>query len=327
LAEIVYNTQQNNIIKPLNNIKLTNMKKIIMFIVTLILLSCSTKKVAITKIPILMDPEAKAAGFNVFYVPIKLEGVEKEFKMQFDLGLDVSVIYGNSLKTIYEKYPKLKQNYFDREDYQILKTKYFISETDSSIDSLFVFPNYGSDEKYEKQDNIGSIGVNQFKNKILLINYKELYMQIYDDYNQIDKDKFDFTSMTITKNNKIILKLKAGDSLADFLFDTGNGVPIATINKTFFDNQTENQKELRDTISGNSWGETINLYGAKQQKKISVGNTNLAIGNNRIYYTQAKSILDLYKDLGVEHSMGNNFFMDKTILFDFQTNQFAIMKK
>ncbi|HMS30385.1 MAG TPA: hypothetical protein PKD32_11065 [Saprospiraceae bacterium] len=303
-----------------------NMNKLIMFIATLFLLSCSTKKVVISKIPILIDKDAKAAGFNVFYIPIKLEGVEKEFKMQFDLGLDLSAIYGNSLKAIYEKYPKLKQNYFERDDYQILKTKYFISEIESSLDSLFVFSDYGSDKKYEEQNIIGSIGVNQFKNQILLINYSEYFVQIFNDYSQIDKAKFDFTPMTVTKNNKIIIKLKAGNSLVDFLFDTGNGVPIATINKTFFDEQTENQKELRDTISGNSWGETISLYGAKQQKKISVGNTNFTIGENRIYYTEAKRILELYEDLGVEHSIGNNFFMDKTILFDFTKNQFAIMK-
>ena len=80
-----------------------------MFIAALFLLGCSTKK-EITKIPILIDKEAKTAGFNIFYVPIRLEGVEKEFKMQFDLGLDVSVIYSNSLKAIYEKHPSLKQS-------------------------------------------------------------------------------------------------------------------------------------------------------------------------------------------------------------------------
>lgn len=302
------------------------MKNTIIFIAALFLLGCSTKK-EITKIPILIDKEAKTAGFNIFYVPIRLEGVEKEFKMQFDLGLDVSVIYGNSLKAIYEKHSSLKQSFFEKVDYQILKTKYFISDFESNLDSLFVYPDYGSDKKLEEQDIIGSIGVNQFKNKILLINYNELYIQIYDNYSQIDKGKFDFTPMTVTKNNKIILTLKAGSSLVDFLFDTGNGVPIATINRNFFDEQTENQKELRDTISGNSWGETISLFGAKQQKELGTQNANFTIGDNRLYYTQANRIVELCKDLNVEHSIGNNFFMDKTILFDFQTNQFAIMKK
>jgi hypothetical protein len=302
------------------------MKNTIIFIAALFLFGCSTQK-EITKIPILIDKEAEAAGYNIFHVPIKLDGVEKEFKMQFDLGLDVSAIYGNSLKAIYAKYPSLKQSFFEKADYQILKTKYFISDFESNLDSLFVFPDYGSDKKFEEQDIIGSIGVNQFKNKILLINYNQLYIQIFDNYSQIDKGKFDYTPMTVTKNNKIILTLKAGNSFVDFLFDTGNGVPIATINKEFFDEQTENQKELRDTISGNSWGETISLFGAKQQKELGTKNANFTLGDNRLYYTQANRIVELYRDLNVEHSIGNNFFMDKTILFDFQTNQFAIMKK
>ena len=301
------------------------LKNKIILIASLFLLGCSKPK-EITKIPILIDKDAKAAGYIVFYIPTKLEGVEKEFKMQFDLGLDVSVIYENSLNSIYKKHPELKQKYFERDDYQFLKTKYFFSDFESNLDSLFVYKDYGSDKKYEEQDIIGSIGVNQFKNKILLINYAELYIQIFDDYSLINKSMFDFTPMTVTRNNKIIIKLKAGNSLVDFLFDSGNGVPLATINKSFFDEQTENQKELRDTISGNSWGETINLYGAKQQKKISVGNTNFTIGENRIYYTEAKKITELFKEINVEHSIGNNLFMDKTILFDFTTNQFAIMK-
>ena len=305
--------------------KQTIMKKLILFTAVLFFLSCTTKKELI-KIPILIDKEAKAAGFNVFYFPIKLEGVEKQFKMQFDLGLDVSAIYGNSLKVICEKYPSLKQNFYVRDEYQIIKTKYYIAETESNLDSLFVFANYGSDKRFEEQDIIGSIGVNQFKNKILLINYNEHYIQILDNDSQIDKEKFDCTPMTVTKNNKIIINLKAGDSFVPFLFDSGNGVPLVTINKNFFDEQTENQKELRDTISGNSWGETIRLFGAKQQKNIGTENTNFTIGQNRIYYTQANKIVEQFKEMNVEHSIGNNFFMGKTILFDFKNNKFGIKK-
>lgn len=303
------------------------MKIQIINILTLFLLSCSTnKEEEVTKIPILIDQEAKNEGFNIFYVPIKIDGIEKEFKMQFDLGLDVSAIYGNSLDAIIEKYPDFKKSYMQKSDYQILKTKYRLSTINSVVDSLFVFPEYGSDKNFQEQEIIGSIGVNQFKNQVLLINYKELYIQIFDNENQLDKDKYDFTPMTITKNNKIIITLKVDNELVDFLFDTGNGVPIATINKDFFIKQTDNQKELRDTINGNSWGEKIYLFGAKQQKNIGTKNIAFPVGNNRIYYTEAKRIVELYKGLNIEHSIGNNFFMDKTIIFDFKNTQFAMMK-
>ena len=306
--------------------KQTIMKKLILFTAVLFFLSFTTKKELI-KIPIINDKEAKAAGFNIFFVPIKLAGIEKQFKMQFDLGLDVSAIYGNSLQAICEKYPNLKKNFYVRDEYQIVKTKYYIAGIESNLDSLLVFANYGSDKKFEEQDIIGSIGVNQFKNKILLINYNEHYIQILDNDSQIDKEKFYCTPMTVTKNNKIIINLKAGDSFVPFLFDSGNGVPLVTINKNFFDEQTENQKELRDTISGNSWGETIRLFGAKQQKNIGTENTNFTIGQNRIYYTQANKIVEQFKEMNVEHSIGNNFFMGKTILFDFKNNKFGLKKQ
>jgi len=310
------------------------MKRHFIILLTLFLLGCTThknlgtsiKNAEITKIPILIDQEAKEAGAIVFYVPVKIDGIEKEFKMQFDLGMAVSVIYENSLNSILKKYPNLKRKLFERNDYQIFKTNFTFADVNSSLDSLVVYKNYGSDKKFQGQDNIGSIGVNQFNNRILLINYKDLYLQIIENENQIPKEKFDFTPMDVTSNKKIIVKLKAGKDYVNFLFDTGNGVPIATINKEFYDLQTENQKELKDTISGNSWGDIICLYGAKQQKSIGMENTTLSIGDNRLYYTQANRIVEIFKKINIEHSIGNTLFLDKTIVFDFKNNQFGIMK-
>lgn len=300
------------------------MRRQILIFATLFLISC-VKKEEVAKIPILIDKEAKAEGFNIFHVPVRLEGIEKEFKMQFDLGLDVSVVYSGALKSISKEYSNIQDQVFKREDYKILKSRLCFSNTQIGIDSLFIFEEYDEEVDFKDLNNIGSVGLNQFKGRILLINYKELYLQVYNDIKQLEIEKFDLSPLEIT-NNKLIVKLKAGSEVADFLFDTGNGVPLLTVNKNFFDQQTANQKELRDTITGNSWGETISLFGAKQQKVIGLGNTNLETGDNRMYYTEATRIVDLYKDLKIEHSIGNNLFMDKTIVFDFKNNQFGIMK-
>jgi hypothetical protein len=305
------------------NKKPISLKKLFAILFTALILACTSKKEP-PKIPIIIDQEAKAAGFNIFYVPLKLEGIEKEFKMQFDLGLDVSAIYGNALQAINEKYPRFSQNVFQRSDYEILKTKYSIGNYLSEADSLFVFADYGTEGAFQEQEVIGSIGVNQFKNKVLLINYSELYIQIIDNPEKLELANIDFTPMKVTPNNKIIIQLKAGSKQADYLFDTGNGVPILTLNKSFFDEQTDNQKESTDTISGNSWGEIITLYGAKQQKVIGTQQVNFTMGNYRTYYTQANRIVALYSDLKVEHSIGNDFFMDRTVVFDFINNRFGV---
>lgn len=246
--------------------------------------------------------------------------------MQFDLGLDVSAIYGNSLNSIIRRYLNINHNHFTRKDYEILKINYQISKYKSELDSLFIINDYGSKLDFDEQDLIGSIGVNQFKNKILLLNYSESFIQIFDNDSQLDKTKFDLSSMNITSNNKILIRLDINNQDTKFLFDTGNGVPIFTINKKSYNTLTENHKESQDTITGNSWGQSITLIGAKQQVNIGTENIKLDKKDYKIYYTESERIVKLLKEVDVEHSIGNQYFMDKTILFDFINNEFGILK-
>lgn len=302
------------------------MIKYILPLILLIIFGCTTAKNQPVKIPIEYDNEAKELGSNIFFVPIQIKGINKSFKMQFDLGLDVSAIYGNSLNSIIRRYPNINHNHFTRKDYEILKINYQISKYKSELDSLFIINDYGSKLDFEEQDLIGSIGVNQFKNKILLLNYSEDFIQIFDNDNQLDKTKFDLSSMDITSNNKILIHLDINNQETKFLFDTGNGVPLFTINKRFYNLLTENHKESHDTINGSSWGQPIILIGDKQQVEIGTENIKLEKKDYKIYYTESDRIRNALKEVDVEHSIGNQYFLDKTILFDFINNEFGILK-
>src|SRR6056297_3130475 len=44
---------------------------------------------------------------GAMFLPVYLDTINREFKMQFDLGLNVSAIYENSLKTILTKHMNL----------------------------------------------------------------------------------------------------------------------------------------------------------------------------------------------------------------------------
>lgn len=299
------------------------MPKAFFALLFLLLGACSqSEKKAAEKIPMLLDQEAKALGFNIFYVPVKLEDIEREFQMQFDLGLDVSVVYENALQSIQGKHPKLKEHIQQRKDYSILHHPYAIGKQASGLDSLFVYEGYGEKAPFETLKVIGSIGVNEFKNKILLINYAELYIQVLEE---LDTSQFEFSKLRLSSGNKIIIELEAGGQKQDFLFDTGNGVPILTLDKDFYQ-QLAQEQQAADTISANSWGTTIYLYGAVLQERLGSNGQSLTAQNNRIYFTEAERIKALYQDIGVVHSIGNDFFMNKTVVFDFINNRFGIQK-
>ncbi len=220
------------------------MKKILLALALLALGACKNEEKPAEKIPMLPDQEAKALGFNIFYVPIKLDGIDKEFQMQFDLGLDVSVVYENALNSIKSKYPNIAADIQKRKDYSILRHPYALGKQASALDSLFVYEEYGEEAPFETLKVIGSIGVNEFKNKILLINFAELYVQVLET---LDESQFEFSKLRLSPGNKIIIELEAGGKKQDFLFDTGNGVPILTLDKSFYQEQ-----QAANTISANN---------------------------------------------------------------------------
>jgi len=68
------------------------------------------------------------------------------------------------------------------------------------------------------------------------------------------------------------------------------------------------------------------LIGAKQQVEIGTENIKLEKKDYKIYYTESDRIRNALKEVDVEHSIGNQYFLDKTILFDFINNEFGILK-
>ena len=104
-------------------------------------------------------------------VPVSLDKIDKQFEMQFDLGLDVNAIYGNSLTSIIKEYPDLGNQIAKGKGYEVLKTNLFIDNKKSNVDSLFIRKNYGEKTAFKDLELIGSIGANEIENKILVIDF------------------------------------------------------------------------------------------------------------------------------------------------------------
>jgi len=232
----------------------TYLRLISIFIFSILFVGCSNsnkknknnKIVKTNKISFDWDEKALQKNAYIFYVPIKLEGIEKQFKMQFDLGLNVNVIYENPLNSILQKYPSLKNGIVNKPDYSVIYHKLIIDKLVSNVDSLFVYNDYGSSSPFDSLENIGSIGVNEIKGKILILDFPNKELEILDALE--NRNKYNFADLKVTDNNKLIISIRFENEKYDFLFDTGNGVPIATSNKKLYDRISENSKELKDTL-------------------------------------------------------------------------------
>src|SRR5699024_9061243 len=202
---------------------------------------------------------------------------------------------------------------------------YRLGDYPSSLDTLYVYKNFGSDANFNELSTIGTIGVNEVENKILIINFKNKTLKIREHLKSFQKGNFSFIDMRLD-NNKIILNLKVGNKVEAFLFDTGNGVGIVTTDPNFYRRTTDNAKALRDTIRANSWGRTLKLPGAKIQDSIFIGNKSIYLEKERVYLTNDKKTTKLLSKYGVEHIIGPRYFLNEILVLDFIHNKFGIKK-
>ena len=309
----------------------TYLSLILIFILSIIFVGCSNynkknknnKIVKTNKISFNWDEKALQKDAYIFYVPIKLEGIAKQFKMQFDLGLNVNVIYENPLNTILQKYPSLKNKIVNNPDYSVIYHKLLIDKLVSNVDSLFIYNDYGSSYSFDSLENIGSIGVNEIKGKILILDFPNKELEILDTLE--NRNKYNFADLKVADNNKLIISIRFENENYDFLFDTGNGVPIATLNKELYDRISGNSKELKDTLRVNSWGEIIELTGSKIQSNIKIGNQIITVKNNElVYHTNAEQIIEQWNDMNVQGGLGLQLFVNKKIVIDLKENKFGI---
>lgn len=270
--------------------------------------------------------EGRKYKHGAMFLPVYLDSIDKTFKMQFDLGLNVSGIYENPLNTIITKHPYLKNKIEFGKDYQVLKTKTKIQNYISSVDSLFIFKGYGDKKEYDELSVIGSIGANELEKKILIIDFKNTSLKILNNSSQIDKNKFNFVQLEY-KFGKIFIPLSINGKTYKYIYDTGASItPITTIDKAFFSIATKKTAKL-DTVKLNSWGKLATFLKSEIKIPVQIGNVNLKIEGKSIFYTEEEKIIKTLNQVGVKGLVGNDFFIDDIIVIDLINNKFGVQKK
>lgn len=259
-------------------------------------------------------------------VPVSLDKVDKQFEMQFDLGLDVNAIYGNSLNSIIDEYPDLANNIATGKGYEVLKTKLLIDKNKSSVDSLFIIKNYGEKTDFEDLNLIGSIGANEIENKILIIDFPNQKLKIKPELTDMEKNRFEFVPLEY-QNRKILLTLNVSGTSQKYIFDTGSSlIPITTLDENFFNLVKGASTKPTDTLYLNSWGKKEPFIGAKIKTPIKISDQQINISNKKIYYTSSESIEKTLNEIGVKGLIGNDLFINDKIVIDLVNNRFGIEK-
>ncbi len=253
---------------------------------------------------------------DALLIPVKIDGIEKTFYMQFDSGSPITIFYKKSLESIFEKFPK--QIKIDSEKNQI-STGFTIGNM-KVYSSIFQVLNYGSTIDFDNPNSeniIGTIGTDLLEKRITILDFKNSKCSFIE---QIQEKNF--TSLEF-KKRKILIPSKIENENLKLLYDSGtSGYELITQKEIW--EKYKIKKSPIQTEKGNSWGNTLDVYSASAKKKIHFG--SLALNLSQVTYIEGTSDLQkfLMKRSGMQGMIGNKLFLHHKLILDCKNEKYKL---
>lgn len=264
-------------------------------------------------------------------IPVSIDGLPHKFNMQFDLGAVTTVIYGNSIAKYLDKYSGFNNKIDSTKSFIIngQKNPMFknvglsLGNVSFGERNIGFFKDYGepipTDSIYTSTEkHIGTIAPDLFKDKYLIIDY--LSKRICVTKNLPRKlAKVDFQSCSIT-SGRITIPFTINGKVENLMFDSGSSM-FSLITSEENANQIS-VNNIVDSLSANSWGDNLTVYGQKINADVKFGNITLAPSN--VYYIKNQMIADFFKQQNIWGITGNAYFLNKIVIIDYKNSRFGI---
>ena len=262
-------------------------------------------------------------------IPVKIDSISYNFKMQLDLGATQTHFYENNLKELFNSHPFLKHKIDTSYIFWINKSKNpYIKNCRLTLGNyklqnryIGLYKNFGTNipvDSLTKCPLIGTIGTDIFENKILIIDYPNnrigIFENLPEEYNNSSFSKFE------EKYGRILIHFLINGKDERLMFDTGSSIfGILTTKKKA---KKITSKPIVDELAVNSWGNNLKVYGKKIIKPILL--KDKPIDTDIAYYTTSFKYKVLYRILKIWGVTGNSLFLKNTIIFNYKTLQFGV---
>lgn len=267
-------------------------------------------------------------------VPVKVNDLKADFTLQFDLGSDATLVYGNTVNSYYKEneiksFLVESSRSKDNGGKTVYKTKGLIYHLGKlTKESLVYKEDYGdkisSDSLFtRKPKHIGTLGADMFNNKILIIDYPNKRMCVLDSLDSHWKKRTTFVDAK-SNNGRLHIPLTVAKKTHWFLFDTGASLFPINTHKELWTSLVD-QTAKTDTIIANSWGEKVKFYGRPIKEKIYLGKRKL--DNDYAWYNDNKRLQEFNKAENIDGLTGNAFFVNTIVVLDFKNKKFGVVNK
>lgn len=274
------------------------------------------------------DPDTR----DVMLVTARLDTLSYFFRWQLDTGSPYTYLEGGTFKKFETKFPYLSQM-IRRVDSASNGNWYKIATPPFRFDVPVLPPvilkndkiggNFPQDylDKY-KGFSVGTIGVDIFKDKVLILDFKHRKIGYCDKLSAgFYRQKLNTSPFRFYKN-RIILPVRIGTESKDFMYDCG--ASMFTLNTTPKSSVSFAPKALTDTlynINNGESGAVYNALGGKISKKVQIlGKT---YSNIVVYVEKGESAI--FDEANVAGAIGNKLFLDHILIFDFKTGKATLI--
>ncbi len=244
-------------------------------------------------------------------IPVRVNGLPYDLTMQFDLGANMTQLYGEGAKSLMALHPGTDINKPSLEFGDFLAT----------TANCYIKADYGAPlEPGQTGENrnmrIGTVGSDLFQNKVLIIDYPRQRFSICDSVPAVYATST--VDITLDKYGRAILPMWQKGANYRVLFDNGSSIfpLLAAPGKV---DLFSSEKDV-DTIAANAWGAIHYFAGRPQKDKVVIA--GLDTQNIMVYADQD----DTVKTEQYDAIAGNALFWDKVIVIDYKHLKFGIIR-
>jgi hypothetical protein len=258
-------------------------------------------------------------------IPTRIEGLPYTFSFQFDLGDYTTEIYERNLASVTAKYPVLNNKrgrlksplQFWNSNKALKDLSLDLGGLTLSAENCMIKRGYGQELSISDANDtfqLGTIGADVFRNRVLIIDYPNGRFAICDTVPAAFATHF--VSIEIDKSGMPILPMRLKGKTYRVNFDNGSSLfPLITLAKNMANFSSEPDT---DTIRISSWGQYHTVTGRMLKDSFELGGQKFA--NVKVYANHS----GLGIDSSTDGMTGNALFWDKTIIIDFRSKRFGV---
>lgn len=261
-------------------------------------------------------------------LPIQFNNSDTTYWLQLDTGINDSLLYMNSLDSI-SPTPSFKRIY---EGFMGMNVKMLMNVKigNYEVDNFYSYlkKDFGEEvSKTNPKNIIGSVGLDFFQHKILLLDLPNNRFAIADSEQQFPvyiTDNVAYHSAEIL-NNFFAFDLFIGNESYKFGYDTGaSGFPLV-VNYDLWKKLTGKVGNEPDItlINAPSWGKTLTLIGSSTKEDVFLSEKSL--GSLEMFYIKEEP--NFFKTARIDGLISNaSFYEDSLILIDLINMRFGVVK-